>query len=52
MLSQRPDFVKTLDKDQRAHVALLPKGAVTTWHMTLPHREIGFFGRRYEQMPA
>jgi uncharacterized cupin superfamily protein len=26
----------------------LPKGAVTTWHMTLPFREIWFFGRPYE----
>jgi uncharacterized cupin superfamily protein len=31
-------------------MASLPKGAVTTWHMTLPYREIWFFGRPYEQM--
>ena len=29
-------------------MASLPKGAVTTWHMTLPFREIWFFGRPYE----
>ena len=32
-------------------MASLPKGAVTTWHMTLPYREIWFFGRPYEQTP-
>jgi uncharacterized cupin superfamily protein len=26
----------------------LPKGAVTSWHLTLPFREIWFFGRPYE----
>ena len=29
-------------------MASLPKGAVTSWHMTLPFREIWFFGRPYE----
>ncbi|MFI5042725.1 MAG: cupin domain-containing protein [Acidimicrobiales bacterium] len=29
-------------------MASLPKGAVTTWHMTVPFREIWFFGRPYE----
>jgi uncharacterized cupin superfamily protein len=29
-------------------MASLPEGAVTTWHMTLPYREIWFFGRAYE----
>ncbi len=29
-------------------MASLPKGSVTTWHMTLPFREIWFFGRPYE----
>ena len=33
-------------------MASLPKGAVTTWHMTLPYREIWFFGRPYEQVPG
>ena len=32
-------------------MASLPKGAVTTWQMTLPYREIWFFGRPYEQTP-
>lgn len=29
-------------------MASLPKGAVTTWHLTTPFREIWFFGRPYE----
>jgi hypothetical protein len=29
-------------------MASLPKGAVTTWHLTAPFREIWFFGRPYE----
>jgi uncharacterized cupin superfamily protein len=29
-------------------MASLPEGAVTTWHLTLPYREIWFFGRAYE----
>ena len=29
-------------------MASLPKGVVTSWHMTLPFREIWFFGRPYE----
>ena len=29
-------------------MASLPKGAVTTWHLTLPFKEIWFFGRPYE----
>lgn len=29
-------------------MASFPKGAVTTWHMTQPFREIWFFGRPYE----
>ena len=29
-------------------MASLPKGAETTWHLTLPFREIWFFGRPYE----
>ena len=29
-------------------MASLPKGAVTTWHLTLPFQEIWFFGRPYE----
>ena len=32
-------------------MASLPKGAVTRWHMTLPYREIWFFGRPYEETP-
>jgi uncharacterized cupin superfamily protein len=32
-------------------MASLPKGATTTWHLTLPFREIWFFGRPYEQDP-
>ena len=32
-------------------MASLPKGAVTSWHMTLPFREIWFFGRPYEAAP-
>ena len=29
-------------------IASLPKGAVTTWELTLPYKEIWFFGRPYE----
>jgi quercetin dioxygenase-like cupin family protein len=29
-------------------MASLPKGAVTTWHLTLPFKELWFFGRAYE----
>ena len=29
-------------------LASLPKGAVTTWQLTLPYREVWFFGRPYE----
>ena len=29
-------------------MASFPKGAVTSWHMSLPFREIWFFGRPYE----
>lgn len=29
-------------------MASLPKGVVTSWQMTLPFREIWFFGRPYE----
>jgi uncharacterized cupin superfamily protein len=29
-------------------LASLPKGAVTTWRLTLPYREVWFFGRPYE----
>ena len=29
-------------------MASLPKGAVTTWHLRLPFKEIWFFGRPYE----
>ena len=29
-------------------MASLPKGAVTRWHLTLPFKEIWFFGRPYE----
>lgn len=29
-------------------MASLPKGAVTTWHLTLPFKELWFFGRPYE----
>ena len=29
-------------------LASFPKGAVTSWHMTLPFREVWFFGRPYE----
>jgi uncharacterized cupin superfamily protein len=32
-------------------MASLPKGAVTTWHLTAPFREIWFFGRSYESTP-
>jgi len=29
-------------------MASLPKGVETSWHLTLPFREIWFFGRPYE----
>jgi quercetin dioxygenase-like cupin family protein len=29
-------------------MASLPKGAVTTWHLTLPFKELWFFGHPYE----
>jgi uncharacterized cupin superfamily protein len=29
-------------------MASLPEGAVTTWHLTLPYKEIWFFGRPYD----
>jgi hypothetical protein len=29
-------------------MASLPKGAVTTWHLTLPFKELWFFGRAYD----
>jgi uncharacterized cupin superfamily protein len=29
-------------------MASLPKGAHTTWHLTLPFKELWFFGRPYE----
>ena len=29
-------------------MASLPKGALTTWHLTLPFKELWFFGRSYE----
>jgi uncharacterized cupin superfamily protein len=29
-------------------MASLPKGAVTTWHLEVPFREMWFFGRPYE----
>ncbi len=29
-------------------MASLPKGAVTTWNLVLPFRELWFFGRPYE----
>jgi uncharacterized cupin superfamily protein len=29
-------------------MASLPAGAVTTWHLTLPYKEIWFFGRPYD----
>jgi uncharacterized cupin superfamily protein len=32
-------------------LASLPKGAVTTWHLTLPFKELWFFGRPYEMAP-
>jgi uncharacterized cupin superfamily protein len=32
-------------------MASLPKGAATTWHLTLPYKEIWFFGRPYELAP-
>ena len=33
-------------------LASLPKGAVTTWQLTLPYREVWFFGRPYEATSA
>lgn len=30
-------------------MASLPEGAVTTWHLTLPFKEVWFFGHAYEQ---
>ena len=32
-------------------MASLPKGATTTWHLTLPFKELWFFGRAYELDP-
>lgn len=32
-------------------MASLPQGAVTTWHLTLPFKELWFFGRPYELTP-
>jgi uncharacterized cupin superfamily protein len=29
-------------------MASIPKGATTRWHLTLPYKEIWFFGRPYE----
>jgi uncharacterized cupin superfamily protein len=29
-------------------IASLPKGTTTTWHLTLPFKEVWFFGRPYE----
>jgi uncharacterized cupin superfamily protein len=29
-------------------MASIPKGALTTWHLTQPYREIWFFARPYE----
>ena len=29
-------------------MASMPKGAVTTWHLTVPFQEVWFFGRPYE----
>jgi uncharacterized cupin superfamily protein len=29
-------------------MASIPKGAVTTWHVTAPFKEIWFFGRPYD----
>ena len=33
-------------------MASLPKGAVTTWHVTAPFREMWFFARPYDEDPA
>jgi len=33
---------------QVGDMASLPKGAVTTWHLTVPFKEVWFFGRSYE----
>jgi uncharacterized cupin superfamily protein len=30
-------------------MASIPRGAVTTWHLTLPFKELWFFGRAYEE---
>lgn len=30
-------------------VASIPKGAVTTWHLSTPFKELWFFGRPYER---
>jgi uncharacterized cupin superfamily protein len=32
-------------------MASLPKGATTTWHLTVPYKELWFFGRPYEMAP-
>jgi uncharacterized cupin superfamily protein len=29
-------------------MASLPRGATTTWHLTLPFKEVWFFGQAYE----
>jgi ethanolamine utilization protein EutQ (cupin superfamily) len=29
-------------------IASIPKGAVTTWHLTLPFKELWYFGRAYD----
>jgi hypothetical protein len=33
-------------------MASLPKGAKTVWHLTLPYKEVWFFGRPYEMAPG
>jgi quercetin dioxygenase-like cupin family protein len=33
---------------QVGEMASLPKGATTTWHLTLPYKECWFFGNAYE----
>jgi uncharacterized cupin superfamily protein len=33
---------------QAGDMASIPKGAVTTWHVTAPFKEIWFFGRPYD----
>ncbi len=30
-------------------MASIPKGAVTTWHLTLPFKELWFFAQAYEE---